>query len=60
MIYDFAVGQKNPETFSTEALKRAALRAIDLEGAAMNRDPAAKGRLALRDLMPRLSLADMV
>ena len=60
MIYDFAVGQKNPETFSTEALKRAALRAIDLEGAAMNRYPGAKGRLALRDLMPRLSLADMV
>ena len=60
MIYDFAVGQTNPETFPAEALKRAALRAIDLEGAAMNRYPGAKGSLALRDLMPRLSLADMV
>jgi len=51
MIYDFAVGQTNPETFPTEALKRAALRAIDLEGAAMNRYPGAKGHLALRELM---------
>ena len=51
MIYDFAVGQKNPETFSTEALKHAALRAIDLEGAAMNRYPGTKGHLALRELM---------
>ena len=51
MIYDFAVGQTNPETFPAEALKRAALRAIDLEGAAMNRYPGAKGHLALRELM---------
>ena len=60
MIYDFAVGQTNSEPFSAEALKRAALRAIDIEGAAMNRYPGAKGRLAVRNLMPRLSLADMV
>ena len=55
-IYDFAVGQTNPETFPAEALKRSALRAIDLESAEMNRYPGAKGHLGLRELMaPRES-----
>ena len=50
-IYDFAVGQTNSETFPAEALKRSALRAIDLESAEMNRYPGAKGHLGLRELM---------
>jgi len=50
-IYDFAVGQTNPETFPAEALKRSALRAIDLESAEMNRCSGAKGHLGLRELM---------
>ena len=55
-IYDFAVGQTNPETFPAEALKRSARRAIDLESAEMNRYPGAKGHLGLRELMaPRES-----
>ena len=55
-IYDFAVGQTNPETFPAEALKRSALRAIDLESTEMNRYPGAKDHLGLRELMaPRES-----
>ena len=50
-IYDFALGQTNPETFPAEALKRSALRAIDLESAEMNRYSGAKGHLGLRELM---------
>ena len=50
-IYDFAVGQTNPETFPAEALKRSARRAIDLESAEMNRYSGAKGHLGLRELM---------
>jgi 2-aminoadipate transaminase len=55
-IYDFAVGQTNQETFPAEALKRSALRAIDLESTEMNRYPGAKDHLGLRELMaPRES-----
>ena len=55
-IYDFALGQTNPETFPAEALKRSALRAIDPESAEMNRFPGAKAHLGLRELMaPRES-----
>ena len=55
-IYDFTVGQTNPETFPAEALKRSARRAIDLESAEMNRYSGAKGHLGLRELMaPRES-----
>ena len=50
-IYDFAVGQTNPETFPAEALKGSARRAIDVESAEMNRYPGAKGHLGLRELM---------
>ncbi len=50
-IYDFAIGQTNPETFPAEALKRAALPSIDLEGTAMNRYPGFKGHMGLRELM---------
>ena len=53
-IYDFAVGQTNPETFpaeALEALKGSARRAIDVESAEMNRYSGAKGHLGLRELM---------
>ena len=52
-IYDFAIGQTKPETPPAEAVKRAALRAIDLEGAEMNRYSGANGHLGLRELMAR-------
>lgn len=52
-ICDVAMGQTNPERFPAEALKRAAIRAIDLEGAAMNSYPVGKGQLGLRELMAR-------
>ena len=52
-IYDFAIGQTSPETPPVEAVKRAALRAIDLEGAEMNRYSGANGHLGLRELMAR-------
>lgn len=50
-VYDFAVGQTNPETFPTEAFKEAAIRAIDLELEAMNRYPGGKGHEGFRRLM---------
>ncbi len=50
-VYDFAVGQTNPETFPVEAFKAAAMRAIDAEHEALNRYPGAKGHERLRKLM---------
>lgn len=50
-IYDFAVGQTNPETFPVEAFKQAALHAIDNEHEAFNRYPGGKGHAGLRQLM---------
>ncbi|MGB1422411.1 MAG: PLP-dependent aminotransferase family protein [Pseudomonadales bacterium] len=52
-MFDFAVGQTNPETFPVEAFKRAATAAIDAESAAMNQYPGGKGHLGLRTLMAR-------
>lgn len=51
MAYDFAVGQTNPETFPVEALKEAALRAIEREHDSFNRYPGAFGHEGLRKLM---------
>ena len=51
MAYDFAVGQTNPETFPVEALKAAAMRAIDREHDSFNRYPGAYGHEGLRRLM---------
>ena len=48
MAYDFAVGQTNPETFPVEALKAAAMRAIDREHDSFNRYPGAYGHEGLR------------
>ena len=50
-IYDFAVGQTNPETFPVEAFKAASLRAIENENVQFNQYPGALGHLRLRELM---------
>ncbi len=50
-IYDFAVGQTNPETFPVEAFKDAALQAIDAEHENFNQYPGAKGHEGLRIAM---------
>ncbi len=50
-VYDFAVGQTNPETFPVEAFKQAAIRAIDAEHDAFNRYPGNKGHEGLRRAM---------
>ena len=52
-MFDFAVGQTNPETFPVEAFKRAAADAIDAEFSEMNQYPGGKGHLGLRKLMAR-------
>lgn len=52
-MFDFAIGQTNPETFPVEAFKRAAADAIDTEFLAMNQYPGGKGHLGLRRLMAR-------
>ena len=51
MAYDFAVGQTNPETFPVDALKEAAVRAIEREHDSFNRYPGAYGHAGLRALM---------
>ncbi len=50
-VYDFAVGQTNPDTFPVEAFKNAAIRAIENENEAFNRYPGSKGHLGLRTAM---------
>ena len=50
-IYDFAVGQTNPDTFPVEAFKAAAIRAIEAEHDAFNRYPGSLGHEGLRSLM---------
>ena len=50
-IFDFAVGQTNPETFPTAALQQAAVAAIAAEAEALNRYPGGKGHAGLRQLM---------
>ncbi len=50
-VYDFAVGQTNPETFPVEAFKAAASRAIDNEHDAFNQYPGGKGHEGLRRIM---------
>jgi len=50
-IYDFAVGQTNPETFPVEEFKQAAIRAIDAEHDQFNRYPGNKGHEGLRKAM---------
>ena len=52
-IYDFAVGQTNPETFPVEEFKQAARRAIDAEHEQFNRYPGNKGHEGLRKAMAR-------
>ncbi len=50
-VYDFAIGQTDPETFPVEAFKEAAARAIDNEFELLNRYPGALGHEGLRRLM---------
>ncbi len=50
-VYEFAVGQTNPETFPVEAFKQAALRAIEAEHDAYNKYPGNLGHEGLRTLM---------
>ncbi len=50
-VYDFAIGQTNPDTFPVEAFKQAAIRAIDNEHDAFNRYPGNKGHEGLRKAM---------
>jgi len=50
-VYDFAIGQTNPETFPVDAFKAAAVAAIEDEHDAFNRYPGGKGHAGLRQLM---------
>lgn len=50
-VYDFAIGQTNPETFPVDAFKEAAIAAIEDEHDAFNRYPGGKGHAGLRQLM---------
>jgi 2-aminoadipate transaminase len=51
MIYDFAVGRTNPETFPLEAFKRAATRAIERDHELLTTYPGELGHEGLRRLM---------
>jgi 2-aminoadipate transaminase len=50
-VYDFAVGQTNPETFPVEEFKQAAVTAIENEHEMFNKYPGALGHQRLRELM---------
>ena len=50
-IYDFAVGQTNPETFPVEAFKQASIRAIENEHEMFNKYHGSLGHTRLRELM---------
>lgn len=50
-IYDFAIGQTNPETFPVEEFKAAAVRAIESEHEMFNKYPGNLGHQRLRELM---------
>ncbi|MBD3648866.1 MAG: PLP-dependent aminotransferase family protein, partial [Pseudomonadales bacterium] len=50
-IYDFAIGQTNPETFPVEEFKAAAVRAIDNENEMFNKYPGNLGHEGLRQAM---------
>jgi len=51
MIYDFAVGRTNPETFPLEAFQRAATRAIERDHELLTTYPGELGHEGLRALM---------
>lgn len=50
-IYDFAIGQTNPETFPVEEFKAAAARAIDAEHEMFHKYPGNLGHEGLRQAM---------
>ncbi|MEZ5559818.1 MAG: PLP-dependent aminotransferase family protein [Pseudomonadales bacterium] len=49
--FDFGSGRADPETFPTQALKAAAVRAIEHEAEALTRYPGGLGHLGLRQAM---------
>ncbi len=51
--YDFGSGRADPDTFPVEALKAAALRAIEEEAVALTRYPGPLGHRGLREAMAR-------
>jgi DNA-binding transcriptional MocR family regulator len=51
VIYDFAIGQTNPETFPVEEFKQAAIRAIESEHEQFNLYHGNKGHEGLRRAM---------
>ena len=51
--YDFGVGRSDPGTFPTEAIKRAALAAIEREAVELNNYPGSLGHPGLRATMAR-------
>lgn len=51
MIYDFAVGRTNPDTFPVEAFKAAAQRAIERDHALLSLYPGELGHEGMRRLM---------
>jgi 2-aminoadipate transaminase len=51
MIYDFAIGRTNPETFPVEAFKAAAQRAIEREHELLSLYPGELGHEGMRRLM---------
>ncbi len=51
--YDFGVGRSDPATFPTDAIKRAALAAIEREAVEMNNYPGGLGHAGLREAMAR-------
>jgi 2-aminoadipate transaminase len=51
MIYDFAVGRTNPETFPVEAFKAAAQRAIERDHVLLSLYPGELGHEGMRKLM---------
>ena len=53
ILYDFGVGRSDPGTFPTDALKAAAVRAIDTEARELNNYPGGLGHQGFREAMAR-------
>jgi 2-aminoadipate transaminase len=51
ILYDFGGGRSDPATFPIEALKAAAIKVLDEQGAAMAEYPGALGHLGMREAM---------
>ena len=53
ILYDFGGGRSDPATFPIEALKAAAVKVLDEEGAAMTEYPGSLGHPGMREAMAR-------